>query len=121
MDLFWETVRQGFEPWVPFKGYNALAKRRFRPLSHLTKSGALISSGSRLMARQNQTGGPLFLSEARTGNALSFQVESCFLRGVFPLLSIACFMGGSFIVLTRVLLLGVAALTAQVNRGARKD
>ena len=30
-------------------------------------------------------------------------------------------MGGSFIVLTRVLLLGVAALTAQVNRGARKD
>ena len=32
------TVRQGFEPWVPFKGYNALAKRRFRPLSHLTKT-----------------------------------------------------------------------------------
>jgi hypothetical protein len=30
------AVRQGFEPWVPFKGYNALAKRRFRPLSHLT-------------------------------------------------------------------------------------
>jgi len=32
------AVRQGFEPWVPFKGYNALAKRRFRPLSHLTMS-----------------------------------------------------------------------------------
>ena len=31
-------MRQGFEPWVPFKGYNALAKRRFRPLSHLTKN-----------------------------------------------------------------------------------
>jgi hypothetical protein len=31
------AVRQGFEPWVPFKGYNALAKRRFRPLSHLTE------------------------------------------------------------------------------------
>src|SRR5687768_14016815 len=30
------AVRQGFEPWVPFKGHNALAKRRFRPLSHLT-------------------------------------------------------------------------------------
>src|SRR6266704_2492980 len=34
------AVRQGFEPWVPFKGYNALAKRRFRPLSHLTNCGA---------------------------------------------------------------------------------
>jgi hypothetical protein len=31
------AVRQGFEPWVPFNGYNALAKRRFRPLSHLTE------------------------------------------------------------------------------------
>ncbi len=32
------AVREGFEPSVPFKGYNALAKRRFRPLSHLTGS-----------------------------------------------------------------------------------
>lgn len=47
------TVRQGFEPWVPFKGYNALAKRRFRPLSHLTNCGALISGGSRVLARKN--------------------------------------------------------------------
>src|SRR3954447_5489900 len=30
------AVRGGFEPPVTFKGYNALAKRRFRPLSHLT-------------------------------------------------------------------------------------
>ena len=29
-------MRQGFEPWVGFNTYNALAKRRFRPLSHLT-------------------------------------------------------------------------------------
>jgi hypothetical protein len=31
------SVREGFEPSVPDKRYNALAKRRFRPLSHLTK------------------------------------------------------------------------------------
>ena len=31
------AVRVGFEPTVPFNRYNALAKRRFRPLSHLTK------------------------------------------------------------------------------------
>src|SRR5262245_37137782 len=31
-----EPVREGFEPSVAFWGYNALAKRRFRPLSHLT-------------------------------------------------------------------------------------
>jgi hypothetical protein len=31
------AVRVGFEPTVGFYTYNALAKRRFRPLSHLTK------------------------------------------------------------------------------------
>src|SRR5436190_24255547 len=31
------AVRVGFEPTVAFNSYNALAKRRFRPLSHLTK------------------------------------------------------------------------------------
>jgi hypothetical protein len=31
------SVREGFEPSVPDKEYNALAKRRFRPLSHLTR------------------------------------------------------------------------------------
>ena len=30
------AVREGFEPSVPFWGYGALAKRCFRPLSHLT-------------------------------------------------------------------------------------
>ena len=30
------AVRVGFEPTVGFNTYNALAKRRFRPLSHLT-------------------------------------------------------------------------------------
>ena len=41
------AVRQGFEPWVPFKGYNALAKRRFRPLSHLTNgSGETMAAFS---------------------------------------------------------------------------
>ena len=30
------AVRVGFEPTVGFYTYNALAKRRFRPLSHLT-------------------------------------------------------------------------------------
>ena len=30
------AVREGFEPSVRFNPYNALAKRRFRPLSHLT-------------------------------------------------------------------------------------
>jgi hypothetical protein len=32
------AVRVGFEPTVAFNSYNALAKRRFRPLSHLTKT-----------------------------------------------------------------------------------
>ena len=31
------AVREGFEPSVAFLGYGALAKRCFRPLSHLTK------------------------------------------------------------------------------------
>jgi len=31
-------VREGFEPSVAFKGYGALAKLCFRPLSHLTGS-----------------------------------------------------------------------------------
>ena len=31
------AVREGFEPSVPFDRYGALAKRCFRPLSHLTK------------------------------------------------------------------------------------
>ena len=30
-------MREGFEPSIPFKGYGALAKRCFQPLSHLTK------------------------------------------------------------------------------------
>ena len=30
------AVREGFEPSVPFDRYGALAKRCFRPLSHLT-------------------------------------------------------------------------------------
>ena len=30
-------MREGFEPSVGFYTYNALAKRRFRPLSHLTE------------------------------------------------------------------------------------
>ena len=58
---------------------------------------------------------------AEWGNVLSIRVVWCFFSGVFPLLSIACFMGGSFIVLTRVLLLGVAALTTGADRGAGKD
>src|SRR5205823_9553361 len=33
------AVREGFEPSVPFDRYGALAKRCFRPLSHLTKIG----------------------------------------------------------------------------------
>ena len=31
--------RGGFEPPVRYKPYNALAKRRFRPLSHLSVGG----------------------------------------------------------------------------------
>ena len=34
-----ETVRGGFEPPVRFYPYNGLANRRFRPLSHRTRSG----------------------------------------------------------------------------------
>jgi len=62
-----------------------------------------------------------FIGRRAGGNVLSNRGRLCFYRRVFPLLSIACFMGGTFIVLTRVLLLGVAALTAETKRGAGKD
>jgi hypothetical protein len=39
------AVREGFEPSVPFDRYGALAKRCFRPLSHLTKAVARIWDG----------------------------------------------------------------------------
>src|ERR1700761_8483083 len=54
-----ETVRQGFEPWVPFKGYNALAKRRFRPLSHLTKD-AFLSEAWGIFGRRFECGKRFF-------------------------------------------------------------
>ena len=39
---------------------------------------------------------------------------------MFPLISIACLMAGSFIVLTRVMLFGLAVLTAE-DRGAGEE
>ncbi|MEI9895360.1 MAG: hypothetical protein WDN28_16095 [Chthoniobacter sp.] len=40
---------------------------------------------------------------------------------MFPLISIACLMAGSFIVLTRVLLFGLKILTAHADRGAGEN
>jgi hypothetical protein len=54
------TVREGFEPSVPDKEYNALAKRRFRPLSHLTKicGGKAISGNPKGVKRNLWRQGP---------------------------------------------------------------
>jgi hypothetical protein len=52
-------VREGFEPSVPDKEYNALAKRRFRPLSHLTKiCGAKAISWKHGASNETFGGGP---------------------------------------------------------------
>ena len=117
-------MRQGFEPWVPFKGYNALAKRRFRPLSHLTNCGAAYFEWFASDGKKNSRIGPGFLTQP----GKEVRNEICFLSKkrvsflpVFPLISIACFMAGSFIVLTRVLLFGLAVLTADADRRSGED
>ena len=30
------AVTQGFEPWIPFRGYDDLANRCLQPLGHVT-------------------------------------------------------------------------------------
>src|SRR3954463_5117082 len=44
--------RGGFEPPVRFYPYNALAKRRYRPLSHLSETGPPSETRRRQSARR---------------------------------------------------------------------
>src|SRR2546421_9706602 len=54
------AVREGFEPSVPFDRYGALAKRCFRPLSHLTKSPSRTGTRADNMPRKRRLPMPQF-------------------------------------------------------------
>ena len=76
------AVRQGFEPWVPFKGYNALAKRRFRPLSHLTMLFIFLQRARNLIAdsRSGKRFSPACCAgEAKKGSRRASKIGECWI------------------------------------------
>ena len=76
------AVRQGFEPWVPFKGYNALAKRRFRPLSHLTMRFIFLQRARNLIAdsRSGKRFSPACCAgEAKKGSRRASKIGECWI------------------------------------------
>lgn len=72
--------------------------------------------------KKNSRNGAGFLVRPERGvwNGLGFLSKWVSSAGaMFPLISIACFMAGSFILLTRVLLFGVKVLMADADRSGR--
>jgi hypothetical protein len=88
-------VRVGFEPTVAFNSYNALAKRRFRPLSHLTKTARRIYGGNLVGVKSK--------SKLRKKCSFDYASRSARLAGMFSrprfpmicLLLSACFLSGA--------------------------
>ena len=115
--------------------YAALAKRCFRPLSHLTGGPAIFEDRRArelfawfarhgkgiLRSRASGVGGAAEAPPARCmAGAWGAGTAAVFLPAmILPLLSVLLCFGGSFIVLTRVLLLSVRAVV--MVTGAEKN
>ena len=70
--------RGGFEPPVRFYPYNALAKRRYRPLSHLSVSGSPQKNAADIKCKAHFTLADAFTRVPRTSNEPHRQ------RALFP-------------------------------------